>query len=290
MRACWAPTFELFKRRRKLLTNAEIQDLILKDAIKNWRPKGVQPASYDMAIGTIFRGGEIINGQHTKAKDPVIIQPGEVVSMLTLEELDLPDNVAGTAYAMNAQSSEGLLVLNPGHVDPGYKGALSVVALNLRKVPLALQLGDNIFTIVFNRLAQPSTPTYASIYGQGPMRPDRERSVNQKVVEKSIESLDKLLSISHKDINELIRDHWMSRVVFGCTLIGAIFAIIAAVFAVIPVLQNNGAQTNSNSMNASLPILSTQTSAHSSKSGLQQDNGNADERSVAPSASAAKKE
>jgi deoxycytidine triphosphate deaminase len=265
-----------------MLTNTEIQSLIAKNNIKNWRSKGVQPASYDMAIGTIFRDGEIINDQHVKAKDPVIIQPGEVVSMLTFEELDLPDDIAATAYAMNAQSSEGLLVLNLGHVDPGYKGALSVVALNLRKVPLALQLGDDIFTIVFNRLGQSSSPTYGSIYGLGPTRPDRERSVNKKVVEKSIESLDKLLSISHRDINELIRDHWMSRIIFGCTVIGAIFAIIAAVFAVIPVFQSNGTQGNSISMNGSSHSSGVQPPTNSQSKAPPSAEGSTDARSAAP--------
>ena len=116
-----------------LLTDKEIKDYLSQNKlIIDGDLNLVSPSSYDMRVGTIFRDGQIINSSHAKCADPVIINPGEVVTMLTYETLDLPPNIAATAYAMNSQSLDGFLVLNPGHIDPGYKGTLSIKALNLR--------------------------------------------------------------------------------------------------------------------------------------------------------------
>jgi deoxycytidine triphosphate deaminase len=102
-------------------------------------------------IGTIFREDQILRAEGGRANERIIIEPGEIVSVLTLEELNLPGDVAATAFAINSQSREGLMVLNPGHVDPGFRGPLSVKAINLRKVPLSIAGGDKIFTVIFER-------------------------------------------------------------------------------------------------------------------------------------------
>jgi deoxycytidine triphosphate deaminase len=217
-----------------LLNNKEIASLIASHGLiqKHDRAR-IEPASYDLVIGTIFHGGQIINAGHPRAKESVVIGPGEVVTMLSFEELNLPSDICATAYAMNAQSSEGLLVLNPGHVDPGYQGPLTIVALNLRKVPLALQLGERIFTVVFAKLPQAADPPYRK---NTSARDVVERAVNKKVVEKSIGSLAQLLSISERDINNLIKEHWLSRAAFVSTVLAAAAGVVAAVFAFIAVL------------------------------------------------------
>ena len=227
-----------------MLNNIEIASLIASDQlIISHAVERIQPASYDLVIGTIFRNGQIINAAHKRANDPIEIAPGEVVTMLSLEELNLPNNICGTAYAMNAQSSEGLLVLNPGHVDPGYRGPLTIVALNLRKVPLALQLGDSIFTVVFNKLGQAANPPYQT---RILAREVVERRANKKVVEKSIGSLAQLLSISEKDINGLIRRHWTSWVIMATSVVAAIASVTAAIFAIVAVVPSLKGDANAN--------------------------------------------
>jgi deoxycytidine triphosphate deaminase len=214
-----------------MLNNIDITALIASnDLILNHEPSRIQPASYDLVIGTIFRDKQIINASHARAKDPIEIAPGEVVTMLSLEELKLPNNICATAYAMNGQSSEGLLVLNPGHVDPGFKGPLTIVALNLRKVPIALQLGEPIFTVVFNKLAQSATPPYPN---SNASRADIERRANKKVVEKSVASLQQLLLISEVDINRMIRAHWLSWIVLCSTIVAAATGLVAVGFAAV---------------------------------------------------------
>jgi len=103
-----------------ILTDKEIeQEIDSRSLILKADKSNIQACSYDMTIGTIFTGdGDKINNAHEKAKEPKVIKPGEIVSFFTEEELDLPDNISATAFAMNSWSSKGLLVLNPGHIDP----------------------------------------------------------------------------------------------------------------------------------------------------------------------------
>ncbi len=82
----------------------------------------IQASSYDLRVGTVFRDGQIVNKNHQRAGEQIVIQPGEILSLLTMEELQLPDSMIAIAFPMNKWSSEGLLVLNPGYVDPGFKG------------------------------------------------------------------------------------------------------------------------------------------------------------------------
>jgi deoxycytidine triphosphate deaminase len=139
-------------------------------------PDSVQGCSYDMRIGTIFRGRERIKRDSPHPDKFVQIQPGEIVSILTLEELRLPNDIAAIAFAINLQSSRGLLVLNPGHVDPGFIGPLTVTALNLNKSPLSIELGRKIFTVVFERL-----PRATQLYSENRPRTDREHDLSQHI-------------------------------------------------------------------------------------------------------------
>ncbi|MFM0184169.1 2'-deoxycytidine 5'-triphosphate deaminase [Paraburkholderia nemoris] len=232
-----------------MLTDKQIKKLQAdKTIIESYDVSRVQPASYDMVVGTIFRNGKIIQEPNSKniggqvrenieslignrKIGAILIEPGEVVTMLTKEHLNLPPDIAATAHAMNSQSSEGLLVLNPGHVDPGYHGPLTVVAMNLRKVPLALHIGDKIFTVIFEQLSEGSEKPYPS---KNSGRHDFETSTNKKVVELSIGSLEKLLSVSKKDIRTAIAKHWMSKMVTTFTIIAAVAACGAFFFAMFP--------------------------------------------------------
>ena len=235
-----------------ILSDAQIRSLIKSSQlIGNHDPNNIEAASYDLRIGTILRDGQIINSAHQDHGKQILIKPGEVVTMLTLEELKLPADIAATAYAMNSQSSEGLLVLNPGHVDPGFEGPLSMVALNLRKVDLALSLGDKIFTIVFDKLDQKAQKPYQS----HTTRNDRERTLNKKVVEKSMGSIGALLAINSpfatpREVKEIVRGHWTTIVTMFLTAFGTIGAIVAAIFSVVAVLHPSPAPPEAHTPNA----------------------------------------
>ena len=203
---------------------------LIMNADKNF----LEASSYDMRIGTIFRNGQVVNESHPEANKQIIVQPGEIISIFTLEELDLPSNIAATAFAMNGQSSRGLLVLNPGHVDPGFKGPLTVMALNLRRVPLAISRGAPIFTVIFEHLPKSTT----SPYNRNEPRARRELTYNEKNVEQAPKNLAELVVIgkdapfpTRQEVKEIVQGHWMSWLTLILTFVAALTGVLAVILA-----------------------------------------------------------
>tara|TARA_R110002033_G_scaffold153429_1_gene189931 strand:- start:4995 stop:5849 length:855 start_codon:yes stop_codon:yes gene_type:complete len=112
-----------------------------------------EPASYDLRIGTIYKDGKIISAEHPKSPHYFTkIKPSEIVTFHTLEKVKIPHNCCGTVFALNSYSSSGLLILNPGHIDPGFEGYISVCAINLSEQEFDVDLGKEIFTLIVEEL------------------------------------------------------------------------------------------------------------------------------------------
>jgi len=222
-----------------ILCRADIEKLIREGEpklIAGYDPDGLQPCSYDLRIGTIFRDGQIINESSVDASKRITLEPGEIVSLLTLEEVNLPSSIAATAFPINSQSREGFMVLNPGHVDPGFRGPLSVKAINLRKAPLTIGREDKVFTIIFEKLPK-ETPEYTG----NQSRRRREAEYNKKDLEVAPKTLSEVIRLDRQcpfalreqvkdfrtegEIRALIQRHWMSLL----TMIIAILALIVSV-------------------------------------------------------------
>jgi deoxycytidine triphosphate deaminase len=249
-----------------VLNSADIEREIDNQRLMRGADKNlIQACSYDMRIGTIFKDGRPITGPQTQGNE-VQVQPGEIISLFTQEELALPADIMATAFAINSMSSQGLLVLNPGHVDPGFVGPLTVRAINIRKTPKAINLGTKIFTVIFERLPTP-TPTP---YNRNVSRQEREIEFNAMDLEQNPKSLTSLVFegkdhpfitaeavdekirnyvtgekvnrqiISGADVDNRIKDfvtaekvdsqirnYWATWVIFVASLIAAVAAIIA---------------------------------------------------------------
>jgi len=145
----------------KLRELAEDHELLGKDFDKN----NFQPSSYDLRIGTIYKDGKIISHSSTKNNlfsfgkysisknsSMVSVKPSEIIILYTLEEINMPEDHCGTVFAINNLSSKGFLILNPGHIDPGFKGPVSICAINLSKNSIPLNLGDKIFTLTVHEI------------------------------------------------------------------------------------------------------------------------------------------
>jgi dCTP deaminase len=89
-----------------------------------------------------------------------------------MEVFNLPPNIAGFGFPPSSVSAGGILMTNPGHVDPGYVGRLSFTLVNMGKKGFELAVGKAICTVLFFELSQnpaadwtqrgniASTPTY----------------------------------------------------------------------------------------------------------------------------------
>lgn len=219
---------------RNALTWAEP---LIKDADTNL----IQACSYDLRVGSVFCNGRILRSMDAGEKQ-VTIQPGGIISLFTLEEVQLPDDIMATAFPMNQWSSQGLLVLNPGHVDPGYHGPLSVRLINVRSTPKNINLGDAIFTVIFEKLPKAATKPYS----KRKTREEHEREHNSLDVEQNPRGLGQLILrgenppfMSIKEINQAISENKLTRIFNFLIAVSAFASVIAVVIGVIALIQEN---------------------------------------------------
>lgn len=125
----------------------------------------VEPASYDLRAGLIiwkYHNPET-NTYKIKKKqynpelplskqETITLQPGQVMFVITHEEVIMPKELCGTVYAKNKFSRDGILSLTTGHVDPGVECPIVIRLINLRSIPYTFSLGEPIYTIVFHTL------------------------------------------------------------------------------------------------------------------------------------------
>ncbi|MGP0628563.1 dCTP deaminase [Nitrospina sp. 32_T5] len=239
-----------------ILTDQQIKEEISQNQlIENSNNENVQPCSYDLRIGTIFSGSKKIDENHTENTDAIKIEPGEVVSILTMETLKMPNNIVGTVFPLNGMSSEGLLVLNPGHIDPGFNGPITVIALNLRKVNLTIQRGDKIFTVIFERLPiAPEKP-----YSKNAPIEDTKRKFHKKTSEMVPKNILELI-LKNRDLPFLTKDS----VSIYKWIIGIIATVVVTVAPTL-VWQMYGLN---NKLNKEISELKTQLQVHENQDSI----------------------
>ncbi len=154
-----------------VLTKRQIEDRVNdSQLLRHSRKDGngqldIEADSYDLAAGTAIwkepgtnrDEQRVITLSHdpslSRAEQPTIsVQPGQMVFIVTLEDVVMPPDLCGTVYSRNNLALRGILALNAGHVDSGYEGPIAIRLINMRATPWTLALGEPIFTIAFQTL------------------------------------------------------------------------------------------------------------------------------------------
>lgn len=114
----------------------------------------VQGASIDLHIGDIYLPGKKKDeeGGVGNPKSEHSLQTGETAVVTTKETIHLPDTVAGFGFPPSRVSFKGLLMTNPGHVDPGYEGVMRFTVINMAKEVYHLGRGDRIVRLLLFRM------------------------------------------------------------------------------------------------------------------------------------------
>lgn len=119
----------------------------------------IQPSSIDLHIGNIFLPGTK-RDQPGSGMQPLkehILEPGHTAVVTTVEKLIIPGNIAGIGFPPTSVSSRGILMTNPGHVDPGYEGPMSFTVINMGKQKYILRSDDMIVTLLLFQLSAPAS-------------------------------------------------------------------------------------------------------------------------------------
>ena len=138
----------------------------------------VQPASVDMRLGRqllVFQNhlepyidvkqdlAHLTAPVEIDEVNPFVLHPGEFVLGMTLEYVELPDDLVGRLDGKSSLGRLGLVVHSTaGFVDPGWRGNLTLELSNLATLPILLYSGMKASQISFMRLTSPAEQPYGS--------------------------------------------------------------------------------------------------------------------------------
>lgn|GEM_PF-2230845 len=125
--------------------------------VGSWNSK-IQPCSMDLSIGAVYLPLAGEDQAVSVALPPVLLKQGETAVVETQEFLQVPHDMAGIGFPPSSVSLQGLLMTNPGHIDPGYSGRLKFTVINMAKEPYELHTGQPICSVLFFRITPPDVP------------------------------------------------------------------------------------------------------------------------------------
>jgi len=138
-----------------LVTGSELHAAVAGETfIRGGDPKAVDHVKYDLRLGAQALKASI---GLPKAIDQMQdsekwIEPGEVVFVLTEEELHLPANMIATLSPKRAITHRGITVLGGFAIDPGYSGRLWFGLHNFSSSRYALRTGTKLIACLFYML------------------------------------------------------------------------------------------------------------------------------------------
>jgi dCTP deaminase len=122
----------------------------------------IQAASLNFTIGDIFipdtKPGEL--GGTDNPRSDYELPQGHTAVIRTRETIHLSAFRAGIGFPPAHQSMKGLLMTNPGHVDPGYSGYLHCTVINMAHRSFHLERGDPIMRVLLFELSADCSPNY----------------------------------------------------------------------------------------------------------------------------------
>lgn len=128
----------------------------------------VQACTLDLTIGGIYVPSTSPGkpGSAARPRKRLSLAQGQTAVVVTAEALDLPEDLGAIALPPSTVSIQGLLMTNPGHVDPGYKGTLHCAVINMGSEPYELRAGDRIVRVLFFELTSAAAIPYRSRVGR----------------------------------------------------------------------------------------------------------------------------
>jgi hypothetical protein len=98
--------------------------------------------TYDATIGDIIAEGELLE------KDTFVLEKRGVVWVVSAEEFEFGDTKTGLATLKTTWTHKGVLALNVGVVDPGWKGPLATALVNFSGGKISISKGDPFFRVM----------------------------------------------------------------------------------------------------------------------------------------------
>lgn len=163
-----------------LLSDRDIKKFFKEGRIKiipepDWNIQ-LSPASVDFRLGEEFRVFNHSFVSHIDPKDentfhnltktikenPFVLQPGEFILGVTLEEIELPGEIGARIEGRSSWGRLGIVVHSTaGYIDPGFRGKLTLEISNIGMLPVLLYPGMRFCQIAFEKLSSTAERVYS---------------------------------------------------------------------------------------------------------------------------------
>ncbi|MCH7737629.1 MAG: hypothetical protein IH872_09560 [Chloroflexi bacterium] len=125
----------------------------------------VQPASYDLRLGAKILASplgpnELGKRMELNEQQPsYAIQTGQMVAVMSKERIVIPLDLCSNSFGIQSEFvRKGLQCFGGPHLDPGWRGHLTVTLQNIGPEPMNITLNQPFFTVTFDRLDEPVEP------------------------------------------------------------------------------------------------------------------------------------
>lgn len=155
-----------------ILSGRQITSLVGsgKLLIEPFNSEQIQPASYDLKIGTKILASPISPEKLgkvivlSKEKPSYAIQSGQMVGVISGERLEMPLELCGRFGIRSSFARLGINAFGGLQLDPGFRGRLTMNLLNVGPEPITVKLNDILFSVEFERLDEPAEAAYSGNY------------------------------------------------------------------------------------------------------------------------------
>lgn len=149
-----------------ILTNDQILDAYRKQniLINPFDEKQIQGATYDLRVGdkgATTSSKKLIN---IRENGYLTLEPGDFGIIIVFEELRIGPQYAARFGLRSKYARKGLIATTGPQIDPGYHGRLILGLTNLTPRPVTLAYKDDLVSVEFHQLDQPSTKPYDGPY------------------------------------------------------------------------------------------------------------------------------
>ena len=148
-----------------LITDGEIKESMAAAGgmrIRNFAEASLQPASYDMRVGSKVLVSQNETEVDLASKGSVTLAPGVFALVTTHESIELPDDIAGHIGVKSYYTRKGMVMLTGLQIDPGFDGVLVVGLYNASPRGLTLEYLAPFCTVEFHKLARPVQTPFRS--------------------------------------------------------------------------------------------------------------------------------
>jgi deoxycytidine triphosphate deaminase len=127
------------------------EQILNNGVLKDFDSNNFRSASYDLKIEQIYD----MDGNE---KGKLTLAPQGMATIVFKETIFLPDNILAFAHVKTALARIGIMAINIGIIDPGYKGCLSTVIINYGKTAYELKKNDSCLRLTFHQTQKPIIP------------------------------------------------------------------------------------------------------------------------------------